>query len=361
MEAGGSQTGGAPRIRGLDAARVLASLATVLYHATASGSAPDEGAGGRWGGMPEALRFAVAYFSMVAAYFLVSSLRRRVDRPYGAYALSRVKRLYLPFLGWSLVYLAFSKASVLITRARGEHAEFSWEILLEGTNYVLWFLPYLLVMTVAAFPVVRWAVRSRGREVAVGTACVAVGVVVSLLTLRGELEDLVRNCVGRQLELPFIMSKSWARSPSFLWGLGLALLWRGGAPGAAAGERGDGARLGGAMVALGVALMAACGAVNVLFEHMNAMDNLMGVGLFLIALGPTPLQRHGGLATLGPLTYGVYLSHQVFVLSLQRLMPVAGLEPSRAMDLGVFVVSAAAAIALTMAIRRCRWTRWMAP
>src|SRR5215475_11496684 len=96
------------RVRGLDGARIIASLATVLYHSISppgsSGAGPTAE---RWGNAGEALRFAVAYFSMAAALFLVGSLRRNPDRPYGAYAVSRFRRLYLPFLGWSVIFLVF--------------------------------------------------------------------------------------------------------------------------------------------------------------------------------------------------------------------------------------------------------------
>ena len=49
-------------------------------------------------------RFAVPFYLFASMYYQGLSFRRRPDRPLGAYCLSRFRRLYGPFIAWSVIY-----------------------------------------------------------------------------------------------------------------------------------------------------------------------------------------------------------------------------------------------------------------
>src|SRR5579884_1068324 len=109
------------RLISLDAARVIATLGVVWFHAVESTELHTSGVLGR---------FSVAFYTMAAMVFLVdSSYRRR--RPYLSYALDRVRRLYLPFLGWgAITYLAIAAFGQF-----GQSVDlppFSWDMLADA-------------------------------------------------------------------------------------------------------------------------------------------------------------------------------------------------------------------------------------
>src|SRR4051794_7968088 len=99
-------------------------------------------------------RFAVPFFAAGAAFFVVDGLRRQPARPLGEYALGRVRRIYLPFLAWSGIYLVFKwvKSAVLPDQPNDFPGI---SALWTGTFFHLWFMPFVLLATLAVFVVGR--------------------------------------------------------------------------------------------------------------------------------------------------------------------------------------------------------------
>src|SRR6266480_3487909 len=79
----------------LDAARAVAACALVWIHTTQSSLSRFNVLG----------RFGTSFFVLAAVFFLFHRLSSTPPPTYGAYALKRFRRLYFPFLAWSLIYL----------------------------------------------------------------------------------------------------------------------------------------------------------------------------------------------------------------------------------------------------------------
>ncbi|MBX3358139.1 MAG: acyltransferase [Phycisphaeraceae bacterium] len=358
------------RFEGVDAARVIASLATVWFHAAESLS--GRGAGGNrvaqsmlaWA---EVTRFAVAFFAMAAAFFLVLSLRRDPSKSYRTFAGGRFRRLYLPFLGWAAIYYLASEVNhrfITHTPSQGLGVSVLWW----GTAYHLWFLPFLLACLLVAFPVVKFALASRRREVLVGFAALLLGAVVALWPLHGSVDSQIPQIKDGDIlgiHLPvldventvFALGKWWARAPGFLWGIGLGLLWD---VRNAMGSRRGKTPLSVGTGLVGVALIGVC--VGVLLDQgqMNVYHNLEGVGLFVAALSPL-LAVAVGLAKLGRLTYGIYLAHVLVVQVVEVVAQKAGMLNYWWAYPVVFAIAAAGSVVVAKALRWHRWTAWLTP
>src|SRR4051812_37082838 len=79
----------------IDVVRLVAAASVVFVHASKTAALVP---------LCHSLRFAVPFFLFASLYYQSLSLRRNPERPLGESILRRVKRLYLPFLAWSLIY-----------------------------------------------------------------------------------------------------------------------------------------------------------------------------------------------------------------------------------------------------------------
>ena len=128
---------------GLDLARLAAAYAIVWLHAPHLAALDGSRAIGR---------FAVPLFVMITILMVFESLGRNPQQRIGPYARSRFIRLYLPFMAWNGIYIAFKliKGRLL----PGEpNAYPGVEVLWAGACWHLWFLPFILVVSLLAFAV----------------------------------------------------------------------------------------------------------------------------------------------------------------------------------------------------------------
>src|SRR4051794_32614364 len=124
----------AARNESVDVVRLFAAAGIVFVHAATSDTLV------RWGNF---FRFAVPFYLFASLYFQSLSLRRYPERTLPQYAAKRFKRLYFPFITWSIIYLlAHSLKRVLSHEAP---LPLHLSVLWTGTEYHLWFLPFLLI------------------------------------------------------------------------------------------------------------------------------------------------------------------------------------------------------------------------
>ena len=72
-------------------------------------------------------------------------------------------RIYVPFLAWSGIYLAFKGGKALLLP--GQPNDFPGvDLLWLGSFYHLWFMPFVLLVTLAVFCLARIAAGDRARE-----------------------------------------------------------------------------------------------------------------------------------------------------------------------------------------------------
>lgn len=330
---------------GIDIVRIAAALGTVWVHTVGRTDLAPYNAFGR---------FAVAFFTFVAGIFLVSSVVRRNDRTLGSYAQDRFVRLYLPFLFWSALFLGLRvfKRAYLTGQ---EPVVYEWSFFLTGTTHHLWFLPFLLISCVIAFPIVRWAVRSRERELVVGLVCLAAGLFMAVTQLPASFASLPEPAMtGPQ----YFASRSWVRAPGFLWGLAAGLLFR---------FRPEKEHISAVGAVVAGIIWIGCLLWTWQYRQVNeagsaAFENIAGLAAAMVAFGPWPSTRGAKyIVSLGALSYGVYLLHPMFGQGMRIIRSRFNLEPDATQTLLAVVVSVVGAVAVTFLMRSNRWTRWTIP
>src|SRR5258706_4413077 len=124
----------------LDAARVFAALGLVWVHATQSSLSRFHVLG----------RFGTSFFILAAVFFLFHPLGSSPRPTFGAYALKRFRRLYIPFAAWSLIYLLVRDVKRLLIHEPA--VTLYWSRLVAGTSMQFWFLPFIFIACLICFP-----------------------------------------------------------------------------------------------------------------------------------------------------------------------------------------------------------------
>ncbi len=338
MRADGPITPGKPRLIGIDAGRAIAALGTVWIHAVRSDALQPT---------MELGRFAVPFFNVIAALLLVRHLRERREQSVLPYAGQRFMRLYPPFLAWTVIYILANDAKRLVLTGRPPlelTSGFLLDSALQGPEYQLWFLPFLLICTLVGLAVGRPVIGNRRAEIGVGILAAAGGLAIALTPRPEALQHLQHA--------EYLMERSWLRVPSFLWGYALGLFL--------------GSRPLFKPVPLVVAvaapiLAAGCIVVATLGWCVSLLQNLSGLGLVLFAFGPWRNGAVGAVSKLGQYSFGIYLAHVLFVEGTHSVGTRLNFEPSWWLDLVAWVVALVGSVVLTRGLRLWRGTRWLAP
>ncbi len=349
-----------PRSIGVDAGRIIAALATTWLHTVSSAELAIS---------KELCRFGTCFFCAVAAAFLVLSLRRRQDQPYRPYVRRRFHRLYLAFLVWSGIYLA-ARLAKHYALGSDQPLQIRWgDLLLAGPAQQTWFLPFLFLITLASFPLIRWAVVSEARRKLVAIFTLTLGGAI-LVTPQSDLSAafpaLDPWLAGQGLD--YFFNRVWARSPAFLLGLSGALLLSDSAARAALSPFGSPNRKAVALAALALAFF--CAFLSAAFfadpahtELRRLSNTTAGLALVVFALGgwnATGLARLN-LSALAPIAFGIFLAHTLIIEAAQSIMARVGIPNVWQTDVAVFIAAVLGSAALTLLIQSSRRTRWLIP
>lgn len=180
----------------LDPLRILASVAVVRHHVR------QDFLFGVGFGLP---LFLVVLFALAATSARRESLARFVGR--------KARYLLVPWLRWSLIYLAIVSGADL-ARGLGPAHRLEPAMLLYGGHRALWFLPFAVLALVPTKALARTLARTppasaRIAVVAAGALGALTTNVAAVLLLEGDLADM-----------PW---RAWLRpSPAIFWGLALA-------------------------------------------------------------------------------------------------------------------------------------------
>jgi surface polysaccharide O-acyltransferase-like enzyme len=345
------------RLPGVDAGRVIAALATVWLHTVAN---PLTTAAVEQSDLARTTvfgRFAVPFFGFVAGLFIISGLRSRPNRPISGYFSERVLRLYMPFLGWTAIFLAV-RASKQVLEGRPIDPELLGPgLLLAGSAQHLWFLPFLLLAGTIAFAVGKVTVGNRRSELFVGAIIAAFGLALAFWPTP---ESFVRVEEEGRLGLEYFFSRCFIRAPAFLWGVAFGLMYPG---------KVNTLRVNWPLALLGLACTALCLAGIWVWDRNSALENLAGLCWVVCALGPWRGAIVEFFARLGNVSYGVYLSHPLFTLGLPiifiMVLRKVGVTITAAhpwwFDIFVFLAASVASIVLILLLQRSKYTRWLAP
>jgi peptidoglycan/LPS O-acetylase OafA/YrhL len=287
-------------------------------------------------------RFAVPFFTAAATMFAWQA-GARPGRGVSTYARSRFVRIYVPFLAWSGIYLAFKGVKALLLPS--EPNDFpGLELFRLGSFYHLWFMPFILLVTLAVFCL------ARGLAAEAGPARSALGEAVVLVLALGASWQLVWLPAARSDTTVGFGQLAIDALPSACWGLALAIVHgRGGVQ----WLRRRRASIACLVVSLTLTLWLCELGRNRLVE------NLSGVALLAFALCDWTSPVLGRIARLGPLAYGIYLSHLLFIKTLEAVGAKLHLPSSLLTSLFIFVLAVAGSTLLAWTLSRTRWTRWL--
>lgn len=299
-------------------------------------------------------RFGTRLFSILAAYFLVRHVMAKPAEGWPHFAWGRFRRIYLPFLAWSLIYLAVRPVNRLLTGNETSLSEFKWEFLWIGTTYHLWFLPHVLAAGLLAYPLARWALQTERRQTVAGAVFV-LGWVIAFIPVPDALDPITKR--GSFFAMLLYIT------PSFLWGIGMGL-WRAHRVGPWVGRR---------EARLLVFLLIACLVVSLAFPPESTVErgHRLYDGLIfrirLLALGLAALafaRWHGPaaefMARFGRLSMGVYLCHILFVEGLHSFSRAYHIPASPLTDAATFLISVPLSFLTSWLLIRSPRTAWLA-
>jgi peptidoglycan/LPS O-acetylase OafA/YrhL len=243
----------------------------------------------------------------------------------------------VPFLAWSGIYLAFKAVKALLLPNQPNDFP-GLEVFWLGSFFHLWFMPFILVTTLAVYCLGRHvAGRPRREEIAL----------FAVLVLGWQIAWLP---VDRSQAVASFAQLATDALPAALWGVALAI------------ARGRGAANFLRRPAAGYCALTAAVLLTALVFYLGRnrlVENLAGVALLVFALADWRMPRFERLARLGSLAYGIYLSHLLFIKVLHAVEAKLSVRETAAVMAGVFVLASIASTALAWALSRSRWTRWL--
>jgi peptidoglycan/LPS O-acetylase OafA/YrhL len=341
----------------LDLCRLAAAYAIVWLHAVQSPELANSTSLGR---------FAVPFFVFATVLLTFETVGANPQRGRRKYVASRFWRLYVPFLAWSGLYLAFKLAKG--TLLPGEPNNYPGiNLLWTGGCWHLWFLPLILVVNLAAFETARLLAVRPALAPHVLAISLAAGALVASLPVAPDVEP----SSSELLSLVQYRSLVTDALPAVFWGIALAIACR--VHGARIFEHR-------ASACVGVLLALISTAWIWHFGRDRLAETLAGLGFVLFAF---PLRGAGFQVAssqashrpgfrgasfqlaiprlaeqAGSLAFGVYLAHILWIKVLHTVAAKSGIPVCWELDVAVFFLSAIASTVLAWAAARSRWTRW---
>ena len=138
--------------------------------------------------------------------------------------------------------------------------------------------------------------------------------------------------------------------PSVAWGLGLAIACQ--LLGKDSLQRPAATLLGAMLLVVGVACVWQ-------FGRSRTWETLSGLGMLIVALAPLEQPWCRRLARFGTLTYGIYLSHVLWLKVIEILAIKAGIPDALPRDAGIFLAAALASSVMAWLLGRRSATRWL--
>jgi surface polysaccharide O-acyltransferase-like enzyme len=318
-----------PRRVAFDLGRLLAAYAIVWLHTPRSETLA---------GTTSLARFAVPFFVFAAVFFVFDSLRRHPERTFAHYFKSRLLRIYVPFLAWSGIYLLFKGAkSLLLPEQPNEYPGI--ELLWIGSFYHLWFMPFILVASLAAFLVAKMVLPWRRSGPIVAMLSFVAAVLLALAPLPMTPSEASR-------EYTFLIFNA---IPAVLMGISLAIL---SVPLGKLFEH-HRAVLFGLLLFLGTSVAIFC------LGRGRLLETFAGLGFMLVSLAPFQTTWAARFAKLGRLAYGIFLSHLLFIKVAEAVASKLRISAGWELDLGIFLFAALASTLLAWTLSQWSTTRWL--
>jgi peptidoglycan/LPS O-acetylase OafA/YrhL len=314
-----------------DLLRFLAVIGVVWLHVTYHGALAE------WA---ELGRYAVPFFAASGVYLAYGSLRRHGHVSMLQYGQARFRRVYLVFLGWSVIYLGVRWANALLVSHRGTVHTTLIDFFWNGEAFHLWFLPFIFLATIGAFALAKLVRAAPWLRLPLALILFGLGLMLALYRVPEVVpqlgyaallsyESLPACFLALALALVEIRFNGTVDAPRLVFGSLLVVLWL----------------VGG--LALGM-------------QDNRALATIAGFGFLLVSLGWSATERMQVIGYLGSISFGIYLVHLLFVETIYQLLPKLGLNDQRATtQLAVFVVALAGSVAMVELLRVPKRTRWL--
>lgn len=326
------------RALGLDLCRLLAAAAICWLHTWESQLRPRPG---------ELGRFAVPFF-VVTAICLMCRSAPTSRRSFKSYVWNRFRRIYVPFLAWSVIYLFVTD---LKHRFITHEPPFPVALnqLLVGTAAQLWFLPFLFIANVIFYLPCKSLFQRPSLLPLTGLFAAAIAVAICLLPYPARFESymavLGQSITHTDLSKSYFISFSWGAVPSVFFGIALAALLH-------------------FFQISKVGFLAAVAVPLCMFWVYDngrniLLENVAGLALAIAAFVPLRSAWARPLARLGPLAYGIYLSHYLIPEGIRAFTVkhhIPNLTPYVLVECAAVIVLS---IVMSVLLARYKATRWL--
>jgi len=318
------------RLALLDTVRLVAAIGIVWIHAASSP-------------LGKALypigMFGVPFYTFVALLFAGRALSRDPSRSLLSYAGSRLFRIYLPFLFWTVIYVLLGGL-----KARVSHEPIAppgWAVFYAGGYTHLWFLPYLLCLTLIGAVIFRLVEKRAMPRAICALLFIALGVAACFLQKPA--------WIAQRGDDAYFWDYTFRALPTACWSIALMLLsvFGGKLP-----------RSSSTVAFGGGVLFATAIALALIFAPLAVFRAVAGLGCIAVALLPIASPLITRIGWLGRYSYGIYLSHVAFLRVIQIATARIHAPTSLAMDIASFALAFMGASLLSVLLSRSAWTRW---
>jgi hypothetical protein len=325
------------RLIGLDAARLFATLGVIWFHSIESEELHASGVLGR---------SSVGFYTLAAMLFLVQSAARRA-RPVGVFTLDRLRRLGIPFVGWSLITFAVTYS----INAAGYHIDlphWSTTLLVDGGTIHLWYLPFLFIASVGAYPFALWMRGNRARQLLVACACVALALALDLASF----DKIPILTFPTSPALTRFSDATQDRWSAVYWGITASILW-------SAGLNRSRWRI--PLAVAGAILLIATTVWQWQNHLVGPLKTYAGLGLLAVSLAPWHQHWIRAIAPYGRMSAGMYFAHMAAIYTVRYLLMCIQFPHGPWRDAIVFVGAAILSFVVIalMAATPLRWLTGM--
>ncbi len=331
-----------PRSSAIDAARFIASAGVVFLHAVQSHAAePFVGIG----------QMGVPFYLYIALLLQARSLRTNPKRMPMTYAASRMARLYIPFLFWCGIYFVARSLKRLAFGGVGD-VELSPATLWSGTQYHLWYLPFLLIVSTISAGLHTRLARARASASARNRTALITAIVGVIFCA----VNISPTWVADFRDPNYALFQMWRSLPVACWALSFSILMT-------SNRSPRDSSLARAPFWLAAIAMAGIAGLIYLQAHdptiTFAIRGLSGLLCVVVVLAPWRGRAIDALARFGRYSFGIYLSHVLVVELTHSAFKAFHRAPSVTTDVLACVIGLAGALAISMSVARNRKLSWI--